>query len=126
MSTNSESSYLTSDNVEEESACRVEDFPLPHKPSMKARIQQLPVALLRRLNKALHKGTPSEQEQAERDLIQKSVVNADGSPVYNDQKIAALKSCNAILYASLVQVVGKANQRTQEDVDAEVNDLEKN
>jgi|GEM_PF-6576246 len=121
-----ENEYLTSENAEAESACVIEEFPLPHKPTMKARVKQLPIGELRRLHRAAQRGTPMEQEKAEIEMIQKSIVNADGTPVYSEERLKALKSCNQPLMNSLAKVIGLANNKTPKQVNEEIDDLEKN
>lgn len=116
--------YLTSETVEEVSTCEILEYPLPHKPQMNVRVKQLPVATMRRLGKLLQKGGESA-EAAQREMITKSVVNPDGSPVFTDANVAVLRDGNTALYASLVAVIGKANTRTDDD-DSLVDSLEKN
>lgn len=120
------SDFLTTENCEQETACSIEEFPLPHKPSMRARVKQLPIGELKRLAKAIQSPVQFDRDKAEIEMIQKSIVNADGTIVFSDEKIAALKTGNAPLYASLVTIIGKANNKSQEQVDAQLDAAEKN
>lgn len=120
------SDFLTTENCEQETACSIEEFPLPHKPSMRARVKQLPIGELKRLAKAIQSPVQFDRDKAEIEMIQKSIVNADGTIVFSDEKIASLKTGNAPLYASLVTIIGKANNKSQEQVDAQLDAAEKN
>ena len=111
------SDFLTTENCEQETACSIEEFPLPHKPSMRE---------LKRLAKAIQSPVQFDRDKAEIEMIQKSIVNADGTIVFSDEKLASLKTGNAPLYASLVTIIGKANNKSQEQVDAQLDAAEKN
>jgi len=117
--------YLTSETVEQVSTCEILEYPLPHRPDMKARVKQLPVGVMKRIGKQIQKGGDAA-ETAQRELIEKSIVNSDGSPVYTKENVALLKEGNTPLYASLIVVISKANKRTDEDDEAELDTLEKN
>lgn len=121
-----ETEYLNSENAEQEAACGIDEFPLPHKPTMRVRVKQLSVGVLRRLSRAMSKGTDSEKHAAEMDFIRQSIVNADGSPVFGDeQRLKALKNSNGPLFGSLMDVIVEANRKRKPD-DEEIDDLEKN
>ena len=117
--------YLNSENVDQESACGVEEIPLRHKPEMLVNVKQLPVGELRRLSKAIKRGG-FDGEKAEAELIQKSIVNADESPVFTLEKAKAIRESNAPLYASLMHAIGKANNKTDDEISREADALEKN
>ena len=121
----SEEQFLTSDNVEELSTCELIPYPLPHRPDVKVYVKQMPVADMKRIgNQLTKKGEAVELAQTE--LITKSIVNSDGSPIYTADKIKLLRTGNTPLYVSLLTVIGKANKRTEDQDEEEIETFTKN
>ena len=100
---------LTSDNVEDLSECQIIPYPLPCNPDVTVHVKQIPVADLKRIGKQLEKQGPV-RDAAEIELISKSTVNPNGTPVFDTvEKIKRLKEGNVPLYMSLVILSNRAN-----------------
>ena len=85
----------------------------------------MPVADMKRIgNQLTKKGEAVELAQTE--LITKSIVNSDGSPIYTADKIKLLRTGNTPLYVSLLTVIGKANKRTEDQDEEEIETFTKN
>lgn len=120
-----EEMFLTSDNVEALSTCEIIAYSLPHRPNLKVYVKQTTVADMKRIQTQLgKKGEVVELAQTE--LIVKSIVNPDGSPIYTADKVKLLKTGNTPLYMSLLTVIGKANRRTENQDEEEIGQFEKN
>jgi len=120
-----EETFLTSDNVEALSTCELIPYPLPHRPDVKVYVKQMPVADMKRIgNQLTKKGEAVELAQTE--LITKSIVNPDGSQIYTPDKVKLLRTGNTPLYVSLLKVIGKANKRTEDQDEEEIDTFTKN
>ena len=117
--------FLTSFNAREIVACKSEEFELPKHPEYMVRVKQLPIDELKRLSRVATKDT-SEGHKAQLELITKSLVNEDGTPVFTEELAADLKQSNGPIFADLMAVIGKANNKTKKRVEEDLDDAEKN
>lgn len=117
--------FLSSLNAREVVACKSEEFILPNHPEYTVRVKQLPIGDLNRLAKPAVKPGP-EGDKARIDLITKSLVNEDGSPVFTAELAADLAMCNAPIFSDLMTVIGKANNKTKPEAEKDLDDAEKN
>ena len=109
-----ETTFLTSDNVESFSDCDVVPYPLPGFPGVSVHVKHQPIATMKRLSKLLNKGG-EHAEVAQCETIQLSIVNPDGSAIYTPEKAKLLKTGKTRLFAALVQVIGKLNTPRSDD-----------
>lgn len=116
---------LSSFNAKEIVSCKSELFELPNHPGTFARVQQLPLNDLNRLVKPGAK-MGAEGDKARIELITKSIVNEDGTPVFTPDLAADLANCNAPIFNDLMNIIGKANNKTKQKADEELDDTEKN
>lgn len=119
----SEEQYLTSDNVESLSALKQIPVPLACNPKIKALVQQLPLADMKRLTRQMDK-VGELMDRAQTELVSRAIVNPDGSPVYTPEKVGLLKTGNAPLFASVLAAALQVN--TVGDVTDELDQLGKN
>ena len=117
--------FLSSINAREIISCKSEAIELPNHPDTSARVQQLPVNELNRLAKPAVKPGP-EGDKARIELITKSIVNEDGTPVFTAELAADLAVCNAPIFSDLMTVIGKANNKTRPEAEKDLDDAEKN
>jgi len=117
--------FLTSFNAREVVSCKSEEFELPNHPEYSVRVKQLPIGDLNRLAKPAVKPGP-EGDKARIDLITKSIVNEDGTPVFTSELAADLANCNAPIFSDLMTVIGKANNKTKPEAEKDLDDAEKN
>jgi hypothetical protein len=117
--------FLTSFNAREIVSCKSEEFELPNHPEYMVRVKQLPIDELKRLSRVATKDT-SEGHKAQLELIAKSIVNEDGTPVFTDELVADLKQANGPIFNDLMIVVGKANNKKKSDIEKDLDDAEKN
>ena len=89
------------------------------------RVKQLPMAELNRLARPASK-QGAEGDKARVELITKSLVNEDGTPVFTEDLVTDLATCNAPIFADLMFVIGKANNKTKTEAEKELDDAEKN
>ena len=125
MEDENEEMFLTSENVEELSTCELIAYSLPHRPNVKVYVKQTTVADMKRIQNQLQK-KGEVVELAQTELIVKSIVNPDGSPIYTPDKVKLLKTGNTPLYMSLLTVIGKANKRTEDQDEEEIETFTKN
>ena len=125
MADETEEMFLTSDNVEELSTCELISYSLPHRPNVKVYVKQMPVADMKRIQNQLGK-KGEVVDLATTELIVKSICNSDGSPIYTPDKVKLLKTGNTPLYMSLLTVIGKANKRTEDQDEEEIEAFTKN
>jgi hypothetical protein len=117
--------FLTSFNAREIVACKSEEFELPNHPDLMVRVKQLPIDELKRLSKVATKDT-AEGHKAQIELITKSIVNEDGTPVFTDELAVDLKQANAPIFSDLMNVIGRANNKTKTASEKDLDDAEKN
>jgi len=117
--------FLSSQNAMEIISCKSEEFALPNHPELMVRVKQLPVAELNRLGKPATK-QGAEGDKARIELIQKSIVNEDGTPVFTMMDTVALSQASAPIFSDLMEVIGKANNKKKADIDKDLDDAEKN
>ena len=106
-------------------SCKSEPFELPRHPGTFANVSQLPINELKRLSRVAMKDT-DEGHKAQIELITKSIVNEDGTPVFTPDLAADLKVANAPIFSDLMAVIGKANNKTKADIEEDLDDAEKN
>lgn len=117
--------FLGSHNVSETIACQIEPHVLPRHPDMSAHVKQIPVGHIDRLFKLAGDETP-DGEKARLELIQRSIVNQDGSPVFtSDDATKALIEGNQPIFLDLIDVIGKANNKKPKQLDKEADAAEK-
>ncbi len=104
---------------------KIETFPLPSDPETLVRIKQLPIGVLRRLGElAAQDGT--EGDQARSELVQRSVVDADGNPIF-DANYPLMDELTVELLKDLMTLIGRANNKTADKTfNQQVDDAEKN
>jgi hypothetical protein len=117
--------FLTSFNAREIVSCKSEEFELPNHPGLMVRVKQLPIAELNRLAKPATK-QGIEGDKARVDLITKSLVNEDGTPVFTADQAIDLMQSSAPIFSDLMAVIGKANNKQKADIDKLADDTEKN
>ena len=117
--------FLSSSNAREIISCKVEPFELPNHPGTSVYVQQIAVNELQRLSRVATKTGP-EGDKARIDLIARSIVNEDGTPVFNAELAIQLSLANAPIFADLMTVIGKANNKQKADIEKDLDDAEKN
>jgi hypothetical protein len=117
--------FLGSHNVSETIACKVEPFPLPRHPGMSAYVRQIPVGQVDRLFRLAGDDTEAGQK-ARMELIQRSIVNADGTAIFTEDLIQGLIEGNQPIFLDLIDVIGKANNKKPQQIEKEADDAEKN
>jgi hypothetical protein len=117
--------YLGSHNAREIVSCKIEEHSLKHHPHIIVRVKQLPLGVLNRLSRPSTKEGP-EGDKARAELITLSIVNEDGTPAFSEESSEALKTSNLPVFSDLMDAIGKANNKTRKQIDAEADDAEKN
>lgn len=105
---------------------KVEALPLPSDAETIVHIKQLPMGILRRLAPlATQDGDAGDDARCE--LIRRSVVNPDGSPVF-DSAYPLMDEITAELLNDLMVIIGKANIKNASsgDMDKKIEEAEKN
>lgn len=117
--------FLGSHNVADLVACHVEEHELPRHKGTFARVRQIPVADVERLFRIAGK-QGADGDKARFELICRSIVNEDGTPVFTDETVQSLKTGNQPIFLDLIDVVARANNKKPAEVQQEADDLEKN
>jgi hypothetical protein len=117
--------FIGSHNARQIVACKVEELALKHHPDVMVRVKQLPMGVLKRLSKPATKDNP-EGEKARIELITLSVVNEDGTPAFTSEDAAALADASAPIFNDLMDAIGRANNKTKQQIDEELDNAEKN
>ena len=117
--------FLSSLNAREIIACKVEPFELPNHPGTYVYVRQIPIDDLKRLSKIATKDT-AEGDKARLELIEKSIVNEDGTTIFTTELAEDLKVTSGPIFADLMVVIGKANNKTKQKAEEELDDAEKN
>jgi hypothetical protein len=117
--------FLSSSNAREIIACKVEPFELPNHPGTSVYVRQIPIDDLKRLSKISVKDT-TEGHKAQIELIEKSIVNEDGTPVFTAELASELKVTSGPIFTDLMMVIGKANNKTKKKAEEDLDDAEKN
>jgi hypothetical protein len=117
--------FIGSHNISETIACHIEPHPLPRHPGKGVHVKQIPVGHIDRLFKLAGDDTP-DGEKARLELIQRSIVNQDGSPLFPSEDAAkALIEGNQPIFLDLIDVIGKANNKKPNQIDKEADAAEK-
>ncbi len=119
---------LSSSNAAEIVSCKVEQHQLPNHPHITAYVRQIPIPKLERLSKIASK-PGVEGETARIELVQLSIVNEDGTPVFDPKSpdaVVTLREANGPIFVDLLAIIGKSNNKTKKEIDAEADDAEKN
>lgn len=119
------STFLTSANALQIISRKIEEHQLPHHQDVTVRVRQLPIGVLNRLAKS-SSGAGVEGDNARCELVRMSIVNEDGSEVFTSEQSQALKEASAPIFTDLLLVIGKANNKSKQQTDQDVDDLEKN
>jgi hypothetical protein len=117
--------FLTSFNAREIVSCKSEEFELPNHPEYMVRVKQLPMAELNRLARPASK-QGAEGDKARVELITKSLVNEDGTPVFTADQAIDLMQSSGPIFNDLIEVISKANNKKKADIDKQADDAEKN
>lgn len=88
-------------------------------------MKQIPVGELGRLSKSAGRDTP-EGIKARAELILRSIVNEDETPVFTAESVQELITGNQPMYLDLLEVIAKANNKKPVDIEAETDAAEKN
>jgi hypothetical protein len=116
--------FLGSHNVSEVVACHIETHPLPRHKDMSARVRQIPVGHIDRLFGVAGKEGP-DGEKARLELIQRSIVNEDGTPVFTEESAQALMEGNNPIFLDLIDVISAANNKKKAAIEKEADAAEK-
>jgi hypothetical protein len=104
---------------------KIETFPLPSDSETLVRIKQLPIGVLRRLGE-LATQDGAEGDKARGELIQRSVVDADGNPIF-EANYPLMDELTVELLTDLMTLIGKANNKSApKSFSQQVDDAEKN
>lgn len=117
--------FIGSHNISETIACHIEPHPLPRHPGKGVYVRQIPVGHIDRLFGLAGTDGPDGQK-ARLELIQRSIVNSDGTPVFTEQSAADLIEGNQPIFLDLIDVIGKANNKKKVDIEKEADAAEKN
>jgi hypothetical protein len=117
--------FIGSHNARQIVACKVEELTLKHHPEVMVRVKQLPMGVLKRLSKPATKDNP-EGDKARIELITLSVVNEDGTPAFTSEDAAALADASAPIFNDLMEAIGRANNKTKQQIDEQLDNAEKN
>jgi hypothetical protein len=104
---------------------KIETLPLPSDPDTLVRIKQLPIGIIRRLGE-LATQDGAEGDKARGELIQRSVVDADGNPIF-EANYPLMDELTVELLTDLMTLIGKANNKSAaKSFSQQVDDAEKN
>lgn len=104
---------------------KIETLPLPSDPETLVRIKQLPIGVLRRLGDASTQDG-AEGDKARAELIQRSVVDESGNPVF-EADYPLMEELTVELLTDLMTLIGKANNKSAgKSFSQQVDDSEKN
>jgi hypothetical protein len=104
---------------------KIETLPLPSDPETLVRIKQLPIGIIRRLGE-LATQDGAEGDKARGELIQRSVVDADGNPIF-EANYPLMDELTVELLTDLMTLIGKANNKSAaKSFSQQVDDAEKN
>lgn len=117
--------FIGSHNISETIACHIEPHPLPRHPGMGVHVRQIPVGHIDRLFRLAGEDTP-EGEKARLELIQRSIVNEDGTPIFTEESAKTLIEGNNPIFLDLIDVIGKSNNKKPQQINKEADAAEKN
>jgi hypothetical protein len=101
--------YFCSDNIAEVSAADIGEYPLPFDPEMLVRVKSVPMARMKQFFESNQKGG-AVASAAEKALIQESIINPDGTPVYASKDHAeSLLKGRTRLVSALVKMISLHN-----------------
>jgi hypothetical protein len=104
---------------------KIETLPLPSDPETLVRIKQLPIGIIRRLGElATQDGAEGDKARAE--LIQRSIVDESGNPIF-EADYPLMDELTVELLTDLMTLIGKANNKSAgKSFSQQVDDAEKN
>lgn len=116
--------FIGSHNISETIACHIEPHPLPRHPGKGVYVRQIPVGHIDRLFGVAGKDGP-DGEKARLELIQRSIVNEDGTQIFTEQSAQALIEGNNPIFLDLIDVISAANNKKKAAIEKEADDAEK-
>lgn len=105
---------------------KVEKFTLPSDPETTVYIRQLPIGVIRKMQAAVSRDD-DEGDAARAKLIKMSIVDEEGSPVF-DESYPLMDEMTAELLTDLMTLIGKANNKAagKSNITEQVDAAEKN
>ena len=118
--------FLGSHNISDTIACKIEVHELRRHPGKGVHVRQIPNGVAERLFSLVQKEGPSGQK-ARLELIQRSIVNADGTPLFpSEESVQALTEGNQPIFLDFIDAIAAANNKKPAEINKEADDLEKN